>query len=178
MQKWKERGRERRSGKRHWKAALSVRDGTSDSVISRSASSVLEAWLVLSLRLALSISGQPKHRQTLAPHIHPSPPPPAITLPMLRVHGKHLLHKIHTPTALMLRTDSVIHPDILYVRSFRPWAAPEMLWNNGWRDVISLKSMTHCYFYNSCDSLQSQIGLLSQQNIMVSFHIILDCMSF
>lgn len=147
MQKWKERRRGGR-GRRHWKAALSVRDGTSDSVISGSASSVLEAWLVLSLRLALSISGQPKHRPTLAPHIHPSPPPLAITLPVLRVHGKHLfLHKILTPTALMRQLISELIRSFTWYdlySFFSPMGSSKnVFWNNGWWDIISLKSMTH-----------------------------------
>lgn len=143
MQKWKERRRGGR-GRRHWKAALSVRDGTSDSVISRSASSVLEAWLVLSLRLALSVAGQPKHRPTLAPHIHPSPPPLAITLPVLRVHGKHLFY---------IRSTHPLHWCLELIRSFTWYylyslfspmgGSKNVFWNNGWRDIISLKSMTH-----------------------------------
>lgn len=89
---------------------------------------------------------------------HPSiPPPPAITLPMLRVHGKHLLHKIPSPYALMPTTDS-----LLLVHGRLEKICYEII------DVILLKSTTQrcCCNYDTSQTHTNR----PKQNMMVSCH--------
>lgn len=89
---------------------------------------------------------------------HPSiPPPPAITLPMLRVHGKHLLHKIPSPYALMPTTDS-----LLLVHGRLEKICYEII------DVILLKSTTRrcCCNYDTSQTHTNR----PKQNMTVSCH--------